>query len=697
MKTILTTAILAAFLGATLAPARPAATQSAGKTQTEGQAPPTEKSAANPGRADAYYYFAMGHLREQQYEVTSNAAVAQESIDFYKKALEIEPGSAVILEGLAEIYVKTQHIRDAVTQAQAALKIDPANVDAHRLLARIYVRTLGDMNAGEVQRENLTKAIDQFEAILKLQPMDTYSALWLARLYRFENRHAEAESVLRGIVQRNPDSGPALEQLSQLLIDEGRAPEAIDLLKRAAGDDSSSDAYDLLGSAYTQSKDFAHAEDAYRKAVQADPDDPEHRRGLAQALLTQRKYAEAREEFKKLAQIEPGNAENYVRMAQIDRRLGQFDEAASNLQRAQQLAPGSLEIVYNEALLYQDQGRYDDAVKVLSDAIAGVKSRGGEANSGALAILYEQLGNAYRAQQNYPAAIESFEDLAALGPDAHKRAVLLLINTYRDSRDIDRAIAEAKKALEASPKDSDVTVTLAMLYGEKSDTAQATELLQGLLQGNEADQEIYINMAQVQQRGRKYADAERSAEKAEQMAQESSAKESAWFMLGSIYERQKKFDQAEQQFRKVLEVNPDSAPVLNYYGYMLADRGIRLDEATSMIARAVKQDPANGAYLDSLGWAYYKQNKLAEAEEYLRKAAGRESHDPTILGHLGDVYLKLGQGERAAGLLERSLAEWQKALPADYDADRVGDVEAKLKSLKRRLAQKTVPEPAKPQ
>jgi len=66
-----------------------------------------------------------------------------------------------------------------------------------------------------------------------------------------------------------------------------------------------------------------------------------------------------------------------------------------------------------------------------------------------------------------------------------------------------------------------------------------------------------------------------------------------------------------------------------------------------MIQKAVALDPNNGAYLDSLGWAYYKQNKLAEAEENLRKAADRQSHDPTILGHLGDVYMKLGQTNRA--------------------------------------------------
>jgi len=695
MKTILSAALLAMLLGAPTAPAQSAAEA---LTTPRAQTPAGSITATDSSRADAYYYFTMGHLQERQYEMTSSAELATQSIESYKQALELDPGSAVILERLAEIYAKSQHIRDAVIQAQNALKIDPDNVDAHRLLARIYVRTLGDMSAGEVQQENLAKAVEQFQAILRIEPNDTYSLLWLARLYRFQNQHAEAEKVLRRILAHDSDNGPALEQLSQLLIDQGRSQEAIELLTHAAGDTASPDVYDLLGDAYSQAKDYPKAEQAYRQAVAADPDDPGHRHGLAQALLSEDKYAEALEQFTKLSELEPGTSENFLRAAQLYRRLGEFDQAEASLARAKQLAPGSLEILYNEALLYEDEGHYDEAVKVLTDAIAGIKSQtGGEGNPSALAILYEQLGNAYRAQRNFPAALAAFEELGKLNPDAQKRARMLVIDTYRDSHDIDRAIAEAKKALDESPQALDMTVTLAMLYGEKSDTAAARQLLQGLLKGNDADQEIYLDIAQVESRGRKYADAEQSAQKAEQMAHEVAGRESAWYMLGAIFERQKKFDEAEQEFRKVLDVNPNNAPVLNYYGYMLADRGVRIEEAASLIQRALKQEPNNGAYLDSLGWAYYKQNKLVEAEEYLRKAIDREGNDPTILSHLADVYVKLGQNERAAELFERSLAEWQKALPADYEAEKVTVIEAQLKTLKRRLAQKTPAETAKPQ
>jgi tetratricopeptide (TPR) repeat protein len=686
-----TLAVLAVAPGALAQSAAPATAPAAAPVQT--QKPLTDST-----HADAYYYFTMGHMQEQQYEMSSSADMAAGAIDSYKKALAIEPDSATILERLAEIYAKSQHIREAVIQAQAALKIDPDNVDAHRLLARIYVRTLGDMNAGEVQQENLVKATEQFKAILKTEPNDTYSLLWLARLYRFQNEHAEAEKVLRQILAHESDNGPALEQLSQLLIDQGRSQEAIELLSRAAGDSASPDIYDLLGDAYSQAKDYTKAEKAYREAIAGDPDDPGHRHGLAQALMSEDKYAQALEQFNKLTELEPGTAENFLRAAQLYRRLGKFDEAASNLARAKQLAPGSLEILYNEALLYEDQGHYDDAVKVLTDAIAGIKSQaGGDGNPSALAILYEQLGHAYVKQRNFAAALATYDDLAKLNPDGAKRSEALIIDAYRENHDIDHAIAEAKKALDETPDSPEMTVTLAMLYGEKSDTVAARQLLQGLLKGNDGDLEIYLDIAQVESRGRKFADAEQSAQKAEQMAHEGAAKESAWYMLGAIYERQKKFDDAEQEFRKVLDLNPNNGAVLNYYGYMLADRGVRVDEATSLIQRALQQEPNNGAYLDSLGWAYYRQNKLVEAEEYERKAIEQDGNDPTILSHMADICLKLGQNERAADFFERSLVEWQKALPADYEPDKVSAIETQLKTLKKRLAQKSSPDTIKPQ
>ena len=104
----------------------------------------------------------------------------------------------------------------------------------------------------------------------------------------------------------------------------------------------------------------------------------------------------------------------------------------------------------------------------------------------------------------------------------------------------------------------------------------------------------------------------------------------------------------------------------------------------------------NAAYQDSLGWAYYKQNKLDEAEGLLRQAATRESHDPTILSHLGDVYAKMGKDSLAEAQWQKSLDEWHRALPADFEPAKMAEVEQKITALKRRLAQQKTPGDPKP-
>ena len=695
-------ALLAGNSFAQTSPPAPAAPSDSPAEQTSKQASPqatgaTQQSDANR-TADAYYNFALGHAAEDEYEITGRNESANRAVEYYKKALELDPGSSVIIERLAETYAKSQRTPEAIAEAQQAIKADPDNPGPHRLLARIYVRNLSEVNAGSAQRDTIDKAIEQFKEILRLDPKDGQSALWLARLYRFENEHDKAEDTLKTILSRDPQNEGALEQMSQLLMDEGRAPEAIELLTKAASMSTSPTLFDLLGDAYSQSHEYGKAEEAYKKAVDGDPDEVTHRKELAQTLLTEEKFPEALEEFKRLAIIEPESPENYLRLSQIYRHMNRFEEAEDSIVKAKQLGPGNLEIVYNEALVYDAQGRFDDAAHVLADAIAGVRaSTDSNGNPSALAILYEELGRIYREKKDFTSAERSYEELSKLGPESAKRAQMLLIDTYRESHEIDRALNETQKAMKDAPKDRGLTVTYAILLGEKGQGEEADKVLRALLKGGDDDEEVYLDLAQVQERGRRYGDAEKSAMKAQELASEPPEKETAAFMLGAIYERQKKFDLAEAQFKKALEIDPRNAAALNYYGYMLADRGVRLDEATSLIRKALELEPANGAYLDSLGWAYYKQNKLAEAEEFLSKAVDRDAEDPTILGHLGDVYAKMGRMQRAEALWEKALTEWQKALPADYEADKVSELDQRLKDAKKRVAQKPAPDNSQPQ
>jgi len=135
---------------------------------------------------------------------------------------------------------------------------------------------------------------------------------------------------------------------------------------------------------------------------------------------------------------------------------------------------------------------------------------------------------------------------------------------------------------------------------------------------------------------------------------------------------------------------------LNYYGYMLSELGIRLDEAQALVQRALAEEPYNSAYLDSLGWVYFKQNKFADAEAALRKALERDPHDPTMHLHLGDIYAKSGRPEMAAAEWEKSLAEWKRVFPADVEPEKVAEVEKKVSQSRHRVAQKSSSESVKP-
>ena len=660
--------------------------------------PKTVAPANDSPRADAYYNFTMGHIYEQQYEATSNADYATKAIEAYKKAYALDPKSQVIGERLAEMYWKAQRIHDAVAEAQEILKRDPDNVQSRRLLGRIYLRTLGDVSSSNGQPETVNRAIEQYREIHRLDPSDAESALWLARLYRLKNEHDKAEQVLRSILKTDPENEPAVEQLTQLLMDEGKSAEAVTLLEGITAHSPSAVLLDLLGDAYTQTHELAKAEEAYRKAMELDPSELSHQRGLGQTLLAEEKYSEALKVYQRLSDVMPDDSDVYLRIAQIYRELHQLDKAEENLVKARQYAPGSLEVMYNEAMLYQAQGRYEDAIRVLSDAVTGIKGKSpaDPSRRRSLAILYQQLGQLYRDTQNYQAAIYTFEELGHLGEEEDRRARMMIMDTYRAAKDLPKALQTGKEALAKYPADPSIRTSHALLLGENGQTDDAVKILRAQLHGDTNDRETYLNIAQVYERGRRYKEAEEAARAAEVLPGQPRENEMVWFLLGAIYERQKFFDRAEEQFKKVLAVNPKNAPVLNYYGYMLGDLGIRLDEAEALVQKALKEDPYNGAYLDSLGWIYFKENKLGASETTLRKAVERERHDATIHSHLGDLYAKLGRGDLAATEWEKSLLEWRRSLPADLETDKVAELEKKLSQSKHRVAQKSTTSVAKP-
>jgi tetratricopeptide (TPR) repeat protein len=210
--------------------------------------------------------------------------------------------------------------------------------------------------------------------------------------------------------------------------------------------------------------------------------------------------------------------------------------------------------------------------------------------------------------------------------------------------------------------------------------------VRSLLKGKPEDRDVYLRLAIMNTRLKRWSDAEEALNKAELLSTKTEDKEYVYFLRGSTYEREKKYDEATAEFKKVLAVNPQSAATLNYLGYMNADRGVQLEESLSYIKQAVSLEPTNGAYLDSLGWAYFKLGKYDLAEETLNKASLRMGSDPTVQDHLGDLYQKTGRLKLAATHWERAMVEWNKTVASEVDGDLFAATQKKLDAAKVRLA-----------
>ena len=509
-------------------------------------------------------------------------------------------------------------------------------------------------------------AIEQYQEIVKIEPDSVDDHLLLGRLYRLNHELEKAESEFKIAVKLEPDSEEAITTLAYLYNEEGDSARATQTLNMVPDASRSAKLYSAMGFTYGQQKQYKQAVAAYRKAVALDHDNLDAVRGLAESLMDDGQTDAALEQYKVIADANPEDAQTYVRMAEIYRQNGKFDLALENLKKAGSMVQDSMEVPYNEAAVYQAQGRYEDAIQVLTELLKKTEKTDGnysQSEKNNRALFLERLGTAYRDNNQVPPAIDTFRKMLALGDDNAERGYQELIDTYRENKQWQQATDVAKEATEKLPKNRDLKMVYASQLADMGQPDEGLKQVKALLNGSPADREVYISLAQMNTRLKRWQDAEAALDKAEQLSVKPEDKEYVGFLRGSTFERQQKYDQAEQSFRKVLADDPQNAMVLNYLGYTLADRGVDLDESLTLIKKAVALDPANGAYLDSLGWAYYKLGKYDLAEDNLTKASQHMGSDPTVQDHLGDLYQKTGRLKLAAIHWQRALMNGTRPLP----------------------------------
>jgi tetratricopeptide (TPR) repeat protein len=415
--------------------------------------------------------------------------------------------------------------------------------------------------------------------------------------------------------------------------------------------------YFLLGRNLESTGRVEEAVAAHAHAIRLAPESAELRAELAGLYARQERIPDALDTAEDALKRDADNVEAnrivgsvYAALAEQGRPLRSGDNPASYVARAisafervRQGGTADLGLEFTLGRLYLQSGAPDQAIPILR-RVAGEQPGYAE-----VAIL---LASAQEAAGQTAEAIATLQGALDRNPRFF-RGFVLLAELSEKRGDWEQAADAYARAQQLSTRATDLTTRRAAALINAGRAASARDLLQPGAAQPDADPLLLYLLAAAQQRAGDLDDAEATARRLRAAAPDDPR---GLYVLAQVLEARGDFDGAERALRDLLRRDPSDATALNHLGYMFAERGQRLDEAVQLVQRALAEDPGNPAFLDSLGWAYYRQGKLDLADAPLTEAAEKLPGNSVIQDHLGDLRFRQQRYAEAAEAWERSLA-----------------------------------------
>ncbi len=289
-----------------------------------------------------------------------------------------------------------------------------------------------------------------------------------------------------------------------------------------------------------------------------------------------------------------------------------------------------------------------------------------------IAEVFYTLSGALSSEQNDDVTLLYSRMAEHLRPD-HVDAILLSGEQLEQLRQYDLAVETYRRVPAEHPAFHAAELGRAEALRRQEKPEAALAVLDALAQSHAALPVVHSTRGDLLRQLERYDEATASYSRALDLYE--TITERQWFLLytrGIAYERQGLWEQAEADFRHALELNPDQPQVLNYLGYSLVEKQMKLDEALDMIQRAVAARPDSGYIVDSLGWVLYRLGRYEEAVEHMERAAELMPIDPIVNDHLGDVYWAVGREMEARFMWKRALSfvDWEEAAE-EADPERI--------------------------
>jgi len=500
--------------------------------------------------------------------------------------------------------------------------------------------------------ENMTDS-PEFNATKRAYSHFAMSA-YLRKLGKLSQAKKELQAALK-----YADISPFLHlQLANLSIQLRDIKSAESECKKAEElDDQNPDIYFLLGQINLIRDQKEDAKRNFEKAVELHPDHLNAQIQLADLAFKSSDYKSAINVCKELVRIRSYEPQYHYHLGKAYLSDGQLDAAVEHFRTAVKIYDNYLSARRALVEIYKYQNKLNEAVEEY-EAILALNPPDAVRIRGNLADVYLKLGQ-------YEEAAEQCEIILQTNPDEIPiREALATI--YFEIDKYEEAILMSQRILAKDPNNAQAREVLARVYIRQEKYDEATAQCQEILRTHPDDIETLAMLGSL------YLAMEKPNESIrllKQVLDKEPDNENANYWIAMAYEIKDDVDNAIKYMRETIRVNPERHEAYNALGYFFADRGINLQEALELIQKALNAEPKNGAYIDSLGWAYFKLGRIDDALVELEKATKHLPGSAEIRDHLGDVYLK-------KGLTEKAIDQWKKALELEPDNEKL---QAKLR------------------
>jgi tetratricopeptide (TPR) repeat protein len=608
----------------------------------------TTADASRLAQAYKLYSLAQQSILERDYS---------QAVDLMERAAARDASPGLLLE-LGQLHFSLNDLDKAFDLGKRILAMQPELPAAHKLLGDVY---LGRAKAGTDTEANIARAMDEYRAARRADPADEESARTLAELLYHTGRVEEAADLLTGFAQtRSLD--PALSLLlGKALIRAGRFDEAEKILSGIiARSPKNLEAADALGALYEYTKEYDKAIAVYAPFLKESTQKGYLHVRIGSLHLQAKRYTEAIEELAEAQRIDPDDARGLLALAEAYEGATRFDAAVGCYDHLIDREPGNLEARFHRARLKEKQGEHTDALAGFKSIIELATGRGAitDREASVLALAYSRIGLIEMESRHFEPAATAFLQALNATQDPGPELFFLLGRAEIEARETKGAEHAVLEGIRRHPTDLALQVLKGEVLIASGDLNGARAFYATLIEEREHAPETYIQVAETFLRQKRYQDADDLLNDAVRRHPEDDA---LLFTRGAAMEHLGRIGDAERLLAKAITINPSNAMALNYLGYMLADRGLKLKESVVYVKRALEIDPDNAAYLDSLGWAQFKLSLFTPAEENLRAAVKHDGSDPTIREHLGDLLAATGRPEEA-------VREWEQALDRGHDA-----------------------------